>query len=186
MSFTALPLHWEQCLLLLSFYCSCLSTRLCWSEPHFWEEEVNFLLSDTLRLLEVLRRKKKKPQCVCWTLENLPQNSCTKTHLAELAWEWEVQGSQRLPWRTNTDVTWPRRAWSSTPTTRWPKDKVLWDSSHTHRASSPLFFLGCSHPETTAYTVYDLDTLWASLYFQSSFSTGVLNGKVSWEPCHMS
>lgn len=46
-----------------SFYCSCpcscLNTRLCWSEPHFWEEEVNFLTSDTLRLLEVLRRKKK-------------------------------------------------------------------------------------------------------------------------------
>lgn len=108
-------------------------------------------------------KEEKKSQHMCWTLENLPQHSYTKTHLAELAWEWEVQGSQRLPWRTNTDVTWPRRAWSSMPTTRWPKDKVLWDSSHTHRTSSLLLFLGRSRPETTAYTAYDLGTLWASL-----------------------
>lgn len=93
MSFAALPLHWEQCLLLLSFYCSCLSTRLCWSEPHFWEEEVNFLLSDTLRLLEVLRRKKKTTVCVL----NSRELATKLTHENPLGRAGVGMGSSRQP-----------------------------------------------------------------------------------------
>lgn len=82
-------------------------------------------------------KKKKKPHSVCWPLENLRQNSYMETHLRELAHEWEVEGSQRLPSHTNTDITWPRKAWSSVPTTHWLKDTVLWEPSPTGSPASP-------------------------------------------------